>query len=94
MVEFGQQKGGETMKPAFFTYIIESGAELKIHTPGIEDFSQINTQTVQRADCIFMQSDYPIGWHIEAEQYTDRIVLYSNKPLVQNADGSFNAPTE
>lgn len=82
------------MKPEFFTYIIEAGASLKIHTPGIEDFSQIKTQTMQRADCILMQSDYPNGWHIEVEQYSDRIILYSNKQLTQNEDGSFNAPTE
>ena len=82
------------MKLGFFTYILEPGANLKINTPGIEDFSQIKTQTIQRADCISMQSDYPNGWHIEVEQYSDHIVLYSNKQLEQNEDGSFNAPTE
>ena len=77
-----------------YTYILEVGTELKIHTPGIKDFSQIKTVTVQRADCTFLQSDYPGGWHIEVEQYADRIILYSNKQLSQNEDGSFNAPTE
>lgn len=77
-----------------FMYIVESGGNLNIHTPDITDMSQIKTSVVQRADCIFLQSDYPGGWHIEAEQYADRIVLYSNKQLTQNADGSFNAPSE
>lgn len=76
-----------------FMYIVESG-KLKINTPGIKNLSQVKTQTIQKADCIFMQSDYPGGWHIEVEQRANRIVLYSNKQLVQNEDGSFNAPTE
>ncbi len=82
------------MQHDVFTYIIEAGRNLKINTPGITDFSQIKTQAEQRADCVFMQSDYPNGWHIEIEQYVDRIVLYSNKPLIQNDDGSFDLPAE
>ena len=77
-----------------FMYIIESGATLKIHTPGIKDFSQIKSKAIQKPDCIYMQSDYPGGWHIEIEQRADRIILYSNYQLSQNEDGSFNAPTE
>ena len=76
-----------------FTYFIESGAELKINTPGIHDLSQIKMKTIQKPDCIFMQADYPGGWHIETEQYADRTILYSNMQLKQNADGSFDAPS-
>lgn len=90
--EYGRMwaKGGDSV----FTYIVEKGANLKIHTPGIKDLSQIKTKTIQKADCIYMQSDYPGGWHIEVEQRSDRIVIYSNYQLTQNEDGSFNAPTE
>lgn len=77
-----------------FTYIVGKGSVLKINTPGIKDFSQIKTQTIQKANCICMQSDYPGGWHIEIEQYADHFVLYSNRQLTQNEDGSFNAPLE
>lgn len=83
-------KGGEIV----FTYIVEKGANLKIHTPGIKDMSQIKTKTIQKPDCIYMQSDYPSGWHIEVEQRSDKIVIYSNYQLTQNEDGSFNAPTK
>ena len=83
-------KGGEIV----FTYIVEKGANLKIHTPGIKDMSQIKTKTIQKPDCIYMQSDYPGGWHIEVEQRSDKIVIYSNYQLTQNEDGSFNAPTK
>ena len=61
-----------------YTYFIEAGATLKIHTPQLQDLSQVQMKTIQKADCILMQADYPGGWHIETEQYADRTILYSN----------------
>lgn len=77
-----------------FVYIIENPGELKIHTPGVTDFSQIKTVSVAKPDCVLMQSDYPTGLHLEIEQHANKVIVYSNKELTQNHDGSLTAPTE
>lgn len=76
-----------------FIYMIGKGVELKIRTPGAKDFSQIKTKTIQKEGCNLLQADYPDGLHLEIEQHADKIVVYSNKELMQNEDGSFTAPS-
>ena len=74
-----------------YTYIFD-GVGCKIHTPGISDFSQIKKEVVQTAGKIVNRSTYPNGLILEVEQTATRIVVYSNRQLIQNPDGSYTAP--
>lgn len=74
-----------------YTYIIEGG-KLEIHTPWLKDSAKVKKQVVQHAKRTFTQFDYPNGWHVEVEQTAGRFVILSNCELVQNPDGSYEAP--
>lgn len=75
-----------------YTYIFE-GAGFEIKTPGVSDFSQIKKEIIaQTPERNVFRSTYPTGLVLEVEQDATRTVIYSNRPLTQNPDGSYTAP--
>ena len=74
-----------------YTYIFD-GVGFEIKTPGVSDFSQIKKEVVQTADKIVNRSTYPTGLVLEIEQRASQTIIYSNRPLIQNSDGSYTAP--
>ena len=82
-------KGGEI---AMYVYIFE-GTGFEIKTPGVSDYSQIRNEIIeQSASKIVRRSTYPTGLVLEIEQEAKRTVIYSNRPLAQNPDGTYTAP--
>lgn len=74
-----------------YTYVFDNvGFEIK--TPGVSDFSQIKKEIVQLPDKIINRSTYPTGLVLEIEQKANQTVIYSNRQLIQNPDGSYTAP--
>lgn len=76
-----------------YMYIFE-GVGCKIITPGIKDFSQIKKSIKQYPDKIVNRSEYPTGLILEIEQKVNRTIIYSNRRLIENPDGSYTAPEQ
>ena len=74
-----------------YTYIFE-GVGFEIKTPGVTDFSQVKKEIVQSANKVVNQSTYPNGLVLRIEQEADKVIVYSNRRLLQNPDGSYTAP--
>lgn len=73
-----------------FEYI-NTGGEFNINTPFCKDLSQVKTETIsQTPECIHFKSEYPNGFIIEYLEYADKIIFKTNKPLVKNANGSYD----
>lgn len=81
-------KGGDFV----YTYIFD-GADMDIKTPNLTDFSLVRKELIsQTASKIVMRLTYPDGLEFTVEQEAKRTTVYSNRPLVQNPDGSYTAP--
>ena len=64
-----------------------------IKTPNLTDFSLVRKELIsQTASKIVMRLTYPDGLEFTVEQEAKRTTVYSNRPLVQNPDGSYTAP--
>lgn len=74
-----------------YTYIFD-GVGCKINTPSVSSLSQIKKEVVQFPDKIINRSTYPNGLILEIEQKATKTVIYSNRRLIQNPDGSYTAP--
>lgn len=75
-----------------YTYIFE-GVNAQINTPGISDFSQIKNEVLlQTKEENVLRSTYPNGLILTIQQKLGRTVVYSNRPLTKNPDGSYTAP--
>ena len=81
-------KGGDFV----YTYIFD-GADMGIKTPNLTDFSLVRKELIsQTASKIVMRLTYTDGLEFTVEQEAKRTTVYSNRPLVQNPDGSYTAP--
>ena len=66
---------------------------MDIKTPNLTDFSLVRKELIsQTASKIVMRLTYPDGLEFTVEQEAKRTTVYSNRPLVQNPDGSYTAP--
>ena len=74
-----------------FAYVFE-GVGFEIKTPGVSDFSQIKKYVKQYPDRVVNRSEYPNGLVLEVDQRATQTIVYSNRPLVHNPDGSYTAP--
>lgn len=77
-----------------FIYIVQNGAKLKIDTPWMTDFSKIKKEILQSSEKNVVKMEYPNGLVLDIEQKADQITVYSNRPLIENPDGSFTAPKD
>lgn len=77
-----------------YTYIFE-GVGFEIKTPGVTDFSLVKNEIIEHSPGrIVRRSTYPTGLVLEIEQEANRIVVYSNRPLTKNPDGTYTAPED
>jgi hypothetical protein len=77
-----------------YEYVTGIGKKLNISTPFGIKFTDIKSETTVKDDCVVHKSEYPNGFYIEVAQYSDKIVLLSNRELINNGDGTFTAPEE
>lgn len=81
-------KGGDFV----YTYIFD-GTDMDIKTPNLTDFSLVRKEVIsQTASKIVMRLTYPDGLEFTVEEESKRVTVYSNRPLIQNPDGSYSAP--
>ncbi|MDD7793701.1 hypothetical protein [Clostridium sp. 'White wine YQ'] len=73
-----------------FEYKFEPGTNVKILTPFNIDFNQIKKEITQTPECIRNLSTYPNGLVLDMYQYSDKIVVKSNKELIDNTDGTLS----
>lgn len=77
---------------AMFTYVIEN-TSFDLKTPGISDPSQVKREIIeQTASKTVTRFTYSTGLVLEVDQQAKRNILYSNRPLIKNPDGSYTAP--
>lgn len=72
-----------------FNYSVNVGEKLTIKTPNVQSFSDIKIEKKQTADCIINHSIYPDGTDVTFTQLSDKIIISSNKELIQNNDGTY-----
>lgn len=73
-----------------FEYTFGPGTETKILTPFGIDFNQIKKEITQTPECIRNLSTYPNGLVVDMYQYANKIVIKSNKELVDNGNGTLS----
>lgn len=73
-----------------YNYSINANEKLTIKTPDVEKFSDIKIENKQTEDCIVNHSIYPDGTDVTFTQLANKIIISSNKELVQNDDGSYS----
>ena len=75
-----------------YAYIFD-GTDMNIRTPNLTDFSLVKKELIsQTASKIVTRLTYPDGLEFTVEQESKRVTVYSNRPLIQNPDGSYTAP--
>ena len=75
-----------------YTYIFD-GADMDIKTPNLTDFSLVRKELIsQTSSKIVTRLTYPDGLEFTVEQEPKCVTVYSNRPLIQNPDGSYSAP--
>ncbi len=62
--------------------------EVEILTPFKCNFSDIKKEITQTPDFIRNHSTYPNGVILDMYQYFDKVVIKSNKKLIDNNDGT------
>lgn len=76
-----------------FTYYLAKG-HVNIITPGVANLSDVKNEIFSLdAKKMIRKSTFPNGFCIEMEEEAGAITLRCNRPLVDNGDGSFTAPT-
>lgn len=73
-----------------FEYTFPAGSDFKILTPFDIDFNDIKKEITQTAEYIRNLSTYPNGLILDTLQYPDKIIIKSNKELVDNGDGTIS----
>lgn len=74
-----------------YEYTILSGSECNVDTSGFcNDFSEIKQELLsQTPECLHRRSTYPNGFVIEMIQYADKIIVKTNRELIDNGNGNF-----
>lgn len=72
-----------------FTKTFPFGSDPEIKTPKVNSMNEVKVSSEQTANCIKSKYEYPNGLIFEIEQYFNKIILTSNKELVQLEDGTY-----
>ena len=74
-----------------YTYFQFKGdPEIKIITDFGIQFSDIKQNLIEQTpERIIRESIYPNGFAVKMEQTADSVIFYTNKELIQSADGSY-----
>jgi hypothetical protein len=75
-----------------YEYVLKAGSDVLVKTPFNIDFNDIKRVVTQAVNHIISVSTYPNGLVVEIDQYADKIILRSNRELIDNGDGTFTAP--
>lgn len=74
-----------------FNYSFNPNENFKINTPFCTNIKEIDYKVISHtANEIHSISTYSNGFIYESIYSTDKILISTNKPLIQNADGSFD----
>ncbi len=72
-----------------YNYSFKDNGNFFIKTPEVNSFSDIKTDTKQTADCVVTHAVYPNGLDLSISILSSRLIITSNKKLIQNADNSY-----
>lgn len=73
-----------------YQYTITADTPMTIDTSFCKNLSDVKQDIItQSADCIHRKSTYPNGFAVEMIQSADKIVLKTNRELIDNGDGRF-----
>lgn len=75
-----------------YVYIVLPDSEVKILTPWCKSLHDVKTTIEQYPDKVVNHSVYPNGLDLYMENHGDKIVVRSNRSLIENGDGTFTAP--
>lgn len=75
-----------------FEYIVSIGEKVTINTPYNIEFKDIKKEISKSDSFVRNISTYPNGLVIDMTQYADKIIVKSNRELIDNGDGTFTAP--
>jgi hypothetical protein len=75
-----------------YEYIFKAGCEATIDTSAFcKDFKEIKHENINVApNCTCMRSTYPNGFIMDMEEYADKIVLKTNRELIDNGNGTLS----
>lgn len=72
-----------------FKYELKTSKE--VLTPFCNDFKQIKSKVISSSsECLHKLSVYPNGFILETLQYRNKVILITNKPLINNNDGTLS----
>lgn len=73
-----------------------SDVKKTINTPGFcNNMNEVKTNLIsQTSDLIHARFMYPNGFCFETETYADKIIIRSNKKLIDNGDGTLSVLEE
>ena len=75
-----------------YVYFVTADTEnMAIRTPWCKDLNDVKKEITQSPGHIVTHMVYPNGLDLLFDQ-TDRIVIRSNRPLIDHGDGTFTAP--
>ncbi len=78
-----------------YQYIITKGQSINIETPFCKNFADVQQETISKSvDCVHMRSTYPNGFIVETITLTDRIIIETNRELLNNGEGHFTVLDE
>lgn len=73
-----------------FEYTFKTGDKINILTPFCSNLSEVDRSESKSPDSIKSVSVYPNGFKIETTQTADKIIVKTNKELVDNGDGTMS----
>ncbi|OSB16701.1 hypothetical protein B2H94_10950 [Clostridium sporogenes] len=66
--------------------------DMKIKSPKNCNSSDIKREIVQAGDCVKAICTYPNGFVLETIMQSDEITVNTNRPLIDNGDGTYSIP--
>lgn len=72
-----------------YNYSFKDNGNFFIKTPEVSSFSDIKTETKQTDDCVITHAVYPNGLDLNISILSSRLIISSNKKLIQKDDNSY-----
>lgn len=75
---------------SMYQYIVTSKDPVNISTPFCSNMDEIKQEIISRSvDCNHVRSTYPNGFVVEMIQLSDKIIVETNRELIDNGNGNF-----
>lgn len=65
---------------------------IKILTPFVKNLAEIKSETKIVDGVTYSRFEYPNGFVLETEQTAEEINVKTNRPLIDNGDGTYSIP--